>query len=86
MKTLDQVSAILSELSGIESIAPEQELQADLGLDSLRLVTLLVMLEEGFRIVLDEADMNPFDLLTVAHVVGLVEKYIGGEDDAEKDT
>ena len=56
------------------------------GLDSLRLVTLLVMLEEGFRIVLDEADMNPFDLLTVAHVVGLVEKYIGGENDAEKDT
>ena len=86
MKIFDQVSAILSELSGIESIAPEQELQTDLGLDSLRLVTLLVMLEEGFRIVLDEADMNPFDLLTVAHVVGLVEKYIGGEDDAEKDT
>ena len=86
MKIFDQVSAILSELSGMESIAPEQELQADLGLDSLQLVTLLVMLEEGFRIVLDEADMNPFDLLTVAHVVGLVEKYIGGENDAEKDT
>lgn len=86
MKIFDQVSAILSELSGIESIAPEQELQADLGLDSLRLVTLLVMLEEGFQIVLDEADMNPFDLRTVAHVVGLVEKYIGGTNDAEKDT
>ena len=63
MKIFDQVSAILSKLSGMESIAPEQELQADLGLDSLRLVTLLVMLEEGFRIVLDEADRNPFDQL-----------------------
>lgn len=63
MKTLDQASAILSELSGIESIAPEQELQADLGLDSLRLVTFLVMPEEGFRIVLDEVDRNPFDQL-----------------------
>lgn len=63
MKALDQVSAILSELSGIESIAPEQELQADLGLDSLRLVTFLVMPEEGFWIVLDEVDRNPFDQL-----------------------
>ena len=63
MKIFDQVSAILSELSGIESIAPEQELQADLGLDSLRLVTFLAMPEEGFRIVLDEADRNPFDQL-----------------------
>lgn len=63
MKIFDQVSAILSELSGIKSIAPEQELQADLGLDSLRLVTFLVMPEEGFRIVLDEADRNPFDQL-----------------------
>ena len=63
MKIFDQVSAILSELSGMKSIAPEQELQADLGLDSLRLVTFLVMPEEGFRIVLDEADRNPFDQL-----------------------
>ena len=47
----------------MESIAPEQELQADLGLDSLRLVTFLVMPEEGFRIVLDEVDRNPFDQL-----------------------
>lgn len=63
MKIFDQVSAILSELSGMKSIAPEQELQADLGLDSLRLVTFLVMPEEGFRIVLDEVDRNPFDQL-----------------------
>ena len=46
-----------------KSIAPEQKLQADLGLDSLRLVTFLVMPEEGFRIVLDEVDRNPFDQL-----------------------
>ena len=48
------------------------------------MVTLLVMIEDTFDIVLDEADMNPFDLLTVSDVVNLIEKYIGGESNEEK--
>ncbi len=79
MKILDEVKGILSDLSGIESIYPEQELQADLGLDSLQMITLLMMLEDNFEIVLNESDMNPFDLITVWNVVNLVEKYLGGD-------
>lgn len=84
METLDKISAIVSELSGTENICPEQELQSDLGLDSLQMVTLLIMLEESFQITLAESDMNPFDLINVGHVVSLVEKYIG--DDCNEDT
>lgn len=79
MEIFNGVTTILSELSGIETLHPEQELQGELGLDSLQLVTLLVMLEDAFEIVLDESDMNPFDLTTVSQVVELVEKYLGGK-------
>ena len=83
MEIFDKVSVIVSELSGIETICLEQGLQNDLGLDSLQMVMLLMMLEENFQIVLDESDMNPFDLVNVQHVVDLVEKYVGGEKNEE---
>lgn len=80
MEFFDKVCVILSELSGIEMICLEHELQSDLGLDSLQMVTLLMMLEENFHIMLDESDMNPFDLVNVWQVIDLVEKYVGGKE------
>ena len=74
MEIFNKVTVILSELSGMETICLEHELQGDLGLDSLQMVTLLIMLEENFQITLDESDMNPFDLVNVWQVVDLVEK------------
>ena len=85
MEIFDKVCVILSELSGIETICLEHELQSDLGLDSLQMVTLLMMLEENFQITLDESDMNPFDLVNVWQVVDLVEKYAGGEDNEKNE-
>ena len=78
MKISEKVSTIIFELSGTENIVPELELQKDIALDSLQMVTLLVLLEETFDITLDESDMNPFDLTTVEHIIKLVEKYTGG--------
>ena len=88
MEVFNKVKIILSELSGIETICIEHGLQADLGLDSLQMVTLLMMLEEKFQITLDESDMNPFDLSNVQHVVNLVDKYLSGknnENDQKED-
>ena len=79
MKIFDQVVAILSELSGTESIRLEDELKNDIGLDSFGLVNLILTLEERFGITLDDSDMNPFDLTDVESVVRLVEKYLHGE-------
>lgn len=83
MEIFDKVTVILSELCGMETICLEHKLQGDLGLDSLQMVTLLMMLEENFQIVLDESDMNPFDLINVWHVVNLVGKYVGGDSHEE---
>ena len=84
MDISDKVSAVLSELSGVENVLPESLLQDDLLLDSIQMVALLVMIEEAFQITLDEVDMNPFDLIKAEHVINLVQKYIK-EDADEKD-
>ena len=85
MEIFDKVNAILSELNGAENIEPEYELQKDLGLDSLQMVTLLLLLEENFEIILEESDMNPYALTTVRDIVELAEKYTqtGGEGEKE---
>lgn len=77
MSITNRVLIILKKLSGLDDILIEDNLQNDLGLDSITMVTLLLEIEEEFRITLDESDMNPFDLITVADVVVLVEKYVG---------
>jgi acyl carrier protein len=68
-------------LGTIESVDENALLAKDIGLDSLGMVTLLVMLEDEFRIELNESDMNPFDLLTVGDVIRLVEKYMEVENE-----
>lgn len=83
MKIINDIIAILFDLSGAKNINLEHELQGDLGLDSLQMITLLIMLEDKFNILLDEADMNPFDLITVSNVVDLVKKYVGGDINEE---
>lgn len=70
-----KVMEIIKKLSGAEEVCESDELQGDLHLDSLALVTLLVDIEEQFDIELKESDMNPFDLITVRDVAELVRKY-----------
>ncbi len=83
MKIFEKISMILNELCGIENICLEDQLQKELGFDSLQMVTLLLALEDTFHFVLEESDMNPFDLITVEDVVNLVEKYFGDKNDEE---
>ncbi len=81
MKTEERIKDILSELSGEKNIETKARLQEDLSLDSLSMVTMLVEIEDSFSIELDEKDMNPFDLITVADVIKLTEGYIGDENE-----
>ena len=76
MEITNKVAVLLSDLCGVEKICPDHILQDDLGFDSLQMVTLLVVLEDTFDIVLDESDMNPFSLIIVRDVIELVEKYL----------
>lgn len=77
MDTKEKVFSILKDLACAEEITEQSSLQEDVGLDSLNMVTLLIELEDGFGITLDESSMNPFDLVTVADVIDLVDRYTG---------
>lgn len=70
-----QVVEILEELCTEKISDLSVQLLGELAMDSLRMVMLLVMLEDTFEIELDESDMNPFSLITVQDVIDLVIKY-----------
>ena len=77
------VTEILEDMCTEKIKDTSAQLLGDLAMDSLRMVMLLVMIEEVFEIELDESDMNPFALLTVQHVIDLVAKYkLEKEDEA----
>ena len=77
MEIKEKIKNLLAELSGQEVFDNDAKLQENLALNSLAMVTMLVQIEDVFEIQLDEADMNPFDLITVQNVIDLVEKYCG---------
>ena len=83
MSTFKIIKEIISDISGVNEISLNDELQNDIGLDSLGLVTLLIELEKRFDIELNESDLNPFELTNVFDVVVLVNNYM--EKSNEKD-
>ena len=79
----DQVIEIIEDICTEKVTDTSTQLLGDLSMDSLRMVMLLVMLEDSFDIELDESDMNPFELQTVEDVIELVAKYKTGGDGDE---
>ena len=77
----DKVIEVVSEVTGHQEIQLEYTLQGNLGVDSLCAVMLLVAIEDAFEIELDESDMNPLNLITVADIVNMVRKYCRGADE-----
>ena len=80
-----QVIEIVEELSLMTIQDTDVTLTGDLSMDSLRMVMLLVTLEDTFEIELDESDMNPFSLITVQDVIDLVMKYVFPTKEATDD-
>lgn len=74
----DKLCHVFSQLCGMSDIQSEDLLREDLGLDSLMLVTLMVLLEEEFHIEFLAADLDPFALIMVQDVEELVNRYIAG--------
>lgn len=70
-----QVVEILENICMEKITDTSVKLLEDLSMDSLRMVMLLVMIEDTFEIELDESDMNPFALVMVQDVITFVAKY-----------
>ena len=73
----EQINKIISEISMFpkEQIA-ESDILKDLGVDSIKMVEIIIALEENFSINFTETDLNPEKLITVKDIVLLVERYM----------
>ena len=77
---LEKVNEILMEMGFLDQPpAKEMTLKDDLGLDSLKIVELIVALEDELHIEFDESDLDPATLETVDHIHALVKKYTEGK-------
>jgi acyl carrier protein len=69
----DALTAVIPNPRG-EELDKGQELYADLGMDSLRFVRLLVELETKLGVELVDEDLMTIDLVTVSDLIDLVER------------
>jgi len=70
------VVTLVSELSALEisEITIEDKL-SDIGIDSLKMVQLIVDVEDHFDIQIKDSDLDLTKLVTVKSIIELVEKY-----------
>ena len=73
--TKAMVINVIEDLCAVKVEDVTQRLIEDLAMDSLRMVMLLIMLEDAFDVELDESDLNPFSMKTVDDVIILMDKY-----------
>ena len=69
----DALTAVIPGLR-VETVDERQELYADLGLDSLGFVQLLLMLEGQLGVQLVDEELMTIELVNVADLVDLVER------------
>jgi acyl carrier protein len=69
----DTLTAVIPGLQ-VEALDERQELYADLGMDSLRFVRLLVELESKLSVQLEDEELMTIELVSVADLVDLVER------------
>jgi len=74
-KLVDLLKEKLPSARGLE-ITNETLLRDELGLDSLRLVDVLVSIEEAFDIIFDESDLNPSALRNVGDLLNIIDKTL----------
>lgn len=79
---MEKINEILMKMSFLDQPpAEDMTLKGDLGLDSLKMVELIVALEDEFNIEFDESDLDPKALETVGSIYALANKYAKGDKD-----
>ena len=79
-----RVIDIIEDLSIMHVNDVSLSLVDDLALDSMKMVMLLIMIEEEFEIEFDETDLNPKNIITVEDVIELVLMYLEEKADTVK--
>lgn len=73
----ERIKKLIIETRGFTSeIHEKATLKEDLGFDSLMMVSLIVSIEETFRIEIGDDDLDPEKLKTVKDLTEIVKKYL----------
>lgn len=77
MRNEDKIISIIAK----QSVVSEQEISKNnllvvLGIDSLKMVELIVALEDELGITFDDSELDPMNLTTVEAIVNLANKYL----------
>ena len=75
MNCVQKVDRVLMNLSFQDVVREDQRLKEDLGFDSLKMVEVIVALEDAFGIEIDESDLDPTRLNTVSDLYHLMGRY-----------
>ncbi|HBR32184.1 MAG TPA: acyl carrier protein [Clostridiales bacterium] len=70
-----KINDILMEVAFMDEVLPNADLKDDLGIDSLRIIELIIALEDEFEITLLENDLNPDKIRVVKDLYDLISKY-----------
>ncbi len=76
MDALKVIAKVINQMVGIETVAAQDNIKLDLGLDSLSIVSLIIGIEDELAIEFDESDLDPSKLETIADLIKLVEKTL----------
>lgn len=72
-----EIIEIIASMSLLdESEIAENDFLADIGIDSLKRVEMILNLEDKFKITFDDSELDPDKLATVKRVIDLVKKYL----------
>lgn len=71
-----EIMKILAAMSLLdEGEITENDMLTDIGIDSLKIVEVIMEIEDHFNITFDDSDLDPEALATVKNVIDLVKKY-----------
>lgn len=73
----EKIWALIAEKSALnENEIDTNDTLISIGIDSLKMVELIISLEENLMINFGEADLEPAKLQKVSDIIELIEKYI----------
>ena len=79
--TINQKNKVLNIISEL-SVLSDSEINledkfTDIGIDSLKIVELIIKLEEALDIKFDDSELDPSKLIAIKNIFELTEKYTG---------
>jgi len=82
---MNQNKTIIETISSISFTSAEEingdDLLVSIGIDSLKMVELIVALEDTFNITFDDSELDPGVLNKVDDIVKLTQKYLDNQED-----